>query len=133
MTQTIQIETPQAMFDAGKAVSERTQRCLLTGELGVGKTTFVKGFAAGLGISPDQVTSPTYTYIQRYDQTLLHIDMRRVESAEQAHQIGIYDALDTYDHIIIERPKFLEDYIDASWMQVDIEKGEGEVRKIKIN
>jgi len=56
---------------------------LLHGELGAGKTTLIKGFAAGLGINADEVTSPTYTYIQEYDKKLLHIDMYNIKTYDE--------------------------------------------------
>jgi tRNA threonylcarbamoyladenosine biosynthesis protein TsaE len=58
---------------------------LLVGELGAGKTAFVKGLAEGLGIDPSEVSSPTFTIIQQYTGgrvPLLHVDLYRLESKE---------------------------------------------------
>src|SRR5258705_12406514 len=55
---------------------------LLAGDLGAGKTTFVKGLAAGLGIDPDDVSSPTFTLLHEYrggKLTLYHADLYRLD------------------------------------------------------
>ncbi len=63
---------------------------LLDGEMGAGKTVFAKGVAKGLGIE-EEVTSPTYAYMNDYEGRLFHYDCYRIESVEQAENLGLAD------------------------------------------
>ena len=63
---------------------------LLQGEMGAGKTTFVKGLAKGLEIN-DEITSPTYAYMNDYDGVLYHYDCYRLSSGEDAEALGLTD------------------------------------------
>ena len=64
------------------ALYEQNGTILLTGELGVGKTTFAQGFATGLGVT-DRVLSPTYALEQRHEK-FTHIDLYRLTRDQAA-------------------------------------------------
>lgn len=68
---------------------------LLTGDLGAGKTTFVKEIVAALGCN-DLVTSPTFTLLNTYDAKfpIYHFDMYRLASAEEASSVGFEEYFD---------------------------------------
>ena len=65
---------------------------LLHGELGAGKTAFVRGLAAGLGVPDDEVSSPTFMLIQQYRgrMPLVHVDLYRITAAE-TEELGLDD------------------------------------------
>jgi tRNA threonylcarbamoyladenosine biosynthesis protein TsaE len=68
----------------------------LTGELGSGKTHFIKGLAAGIGVErPDYITSPSFTLIHEYIGRIpfYHIDLFRLATEEEAEELGIEEYL----------------------------------------
>ena len=85
-------ETSQAGEDLGRALRSGDV-VLLYGDLGAGKTAFVRGMARGIGANPDEVTSPTFTLVQEYEgpaATLYHVDLYRLEGPE-IDDLGLED------------------------------------------
>jgi len=83
---------------AGRALAPRLRAgdvVLLEGTLGAGKTAFVRGLATGLGLSPDAVSSPTFTIVQEYrgPVTLQHIDLYRLTPTD-VDDLALEDLID---------------------------------------
>jgi len=77
---------------------------LLRGELGAGKTTFTRGFVAGLGGDPDQVASPTYAVLHRYrcpGGWVHHLDLYRLGEAG-AWSLGLEETVQPGDYLVVE-------------------------------
>lgn len=105
---------------------------LLYGDLGAGKTAFVRGLARGLGASPDDVSSPTFTLIQEYRGrlTLYHVDLYRLQSIEAA-DLGL-DELRTNDALMaIEWAERWNERPPDAW-EVTFEHQGGDRRTVRI-
>ncbi|MBE7094096.1 MAG: tRNA (adenosine(37)-N6)-threonylcarbamoyltransferase complex ATPase subunit type 1 TsaE [Clostridiales bacterium] len=94
---------------------------LLDGDMGAGKTVFTKGVAKGLGIE-EEVTSPTYAYMNDYDGRLFHYDCYRIESIEQAERLGLADYFDMGGICIIEWAQNIAPLLPRRVKRVTIKK-----------
>jgi tRNA threonylcarbamoyladenosine biosynthesis protein TsaE len=107
---------------------------LLSGDLGAGKTAFVRGLAEGLGVDPADVTSPTFTLIQQYAGGRLplhHVDLYRLTPIE-VDDLGLDDLTLEGGVTAIEWPDRLPRPFDAA-VHVRIEHGDGDVRTIHVD
>lgn len=102
---------------------------LLDGDMGAGKTVFTKGVAAGLGIE-EEVTSPTYAYMNDYDGRLFHYDCYRIESVEQAERLGLADYFDMGGICLIEWAQNIAPLLPPRVKTVTIKKLSEDEREI---
>jgi tRNA threonylcarbamoyladenosine biosynthesis protein TsaE len=112
---------------------QRGDVVLLSGNLGAGKTAFVRGLAEGLGIDPGEVSSPTFTLLHEYGGgrlRLYHADLYRLTSAA-AEDIGLDEAGAADGVLAIEWPERLAHDI-ANAISVAIEIEGDETRRIEI-
>ncbi|HZE97908.1 MAG TPA: tRNA (adenosine(37)-N6)-threonylcarbamoyltransferase complex ATPase subunit type 1 TsaE [Planctomycetota bacterium] len=92
------VESPEATTALGRRVGETCKAgtlLALVGDLGAGKTHFTKGMAAGLGIDPKAVTSPTFVLMNLFQGRLrlAHIDLYRLDTVDLP-SLGFYDVRD---------------------------------------
>ena len=102
---------------------------VLDGEMGAGKTVFAKGVAEGLGIE-EEVTSPTYAYMNDYDGRLFHYDCYRIESVEQAERLGLADYFDMGGICLIEWAQNIAPLLPPRVKRVAIKKLSEDEREI---
>ncbi len=102
----------------------------LMGDLGTGKTVFVRGLAAGLGIDPREVTSPSFSLVQRYTGrlTLVHVDLYRLGSADELREESIDDLRRPDTIVAVEWAERLGSSATADAIRVLI-RDEGENRR----
>lgn len=116
------INSPQEMIDFGKSLAKNHKKILLYGDLWAGKTTLTKWFAQWLWVDPNIIQSPTYTYINTYDDKLIHLDLYRLENIQDLIEKWIQDQMEDFDFVVIEWPKF-ENYLDlSSYTKITIKK-----------
>jgi tRNA threonylcarbamoyladenosine biosynthesis protein TsaE len=101
----------------------------LVGPLGAGKTAFVKGLAAGLGLEPGVVSSPTFVIANQYDtpsgRGLAHVDLYRLEAAAELDDIGFADMLEPGTVVAVEWADRLPGALPVDRLEVRIERASG--------
>jgi len=112
----------------------------LEGELGAGKTVFVRGLAGGLQINPNRVSSPTFVIRQEYEPadpinpTLVHIDAYRLSGPEELEGIGWQDLLSDAEVVIaVEWPSRIASALPSERIDVRIQHNAGAARSIVIS
>lgn len=105
------------------------------GEMGVGKTTFIKAICKELGVS-ENVNSPTFSIINEYsganDIIIYHFDCYRIKNLEEAMNIGIDEYLNSGNLCFIEWPEKIASLLPDSFVTVEITELESGTRNIQI-
>ena len=116
----------------GRSVKDGTVVAMY-GDLGAGKTAFVRGMARGMGIS-ERVSSPTFTIVNEYlgERTLIHFDMYRLGSADELFDIGWEDYLARGAVCAVEWSENVEEAFYGDEVRLTIEKTSDTSRKITI-
>jgi tRNA threonylcarbamoyladenosine biosynthesis protein TsaE len=128
-------ETIQLGREIGRKLTPPTL-ILLSGDLGAGKTTLTKGIASGMGAAAeDEVTSPTFTLVHKYDGTsrVYHVDLYRIADAHDLETLGLEDIFNESAVVIVEWPEKLS--IQTGWpvLRVQLDHVSEDTRHIIIS
>lgn len=127
MKRVIESHSAADTFAYGKALGEKAapgEIYTLIGELGVGKTVFTQGLAAGLGIT-EPVNSPTFTILQSYESGRLllhHFDVYRIGDASEMEEIGYEDCFYGDGVCLIEWADQIAEILPENCIRITIEK-----------
>ncbi|MBI2063166.1 MAG: tRNA (adenosine(37)-N6)-threonylcarbamoyltransferase complex ATPase subunit type 1 TsaE [Candidatus Yanofskybacteria bacterium] len=137
-------QTQKIAFELGKKIkkngqSKHAQVVALEGELGAGKTTFVKGFVGAFGIK-SQVTSPTFVILRNYRlsvagyRLLVHIDAYRLKNYQDFITLGIKEIIsDSKNIVLIEWSDRVKKILPKKYIKIHIDHINQTVRKITIS
>lgn len=119
--------------DLAKDIAQKlcgTEVIALFGGLGMGKTAFTRGLAAGLGVK-DGVSSPTFALVNEYNGkfSIYHFDMYRVTTWDDLYSTGFFDYIDT-GVLIIEWSENIEGALPNDCIKIKISKGTDENERI---
>ena len=122
------------------ALLKPPQLLILSGDLGTGKTTLVKGIAQALDAAdPDEVTSPTFTLLHEYDGTrggrptkLYHLDVYRLEGERQLETLGLEELLTPDALVLVEWGEKFKSIKKRATGEIAISSEGGDARKIMV-
>ena len=107
---------------------------LLSGELGAGKTAFVRGLARGIGIDPGEVASPTFVLLTAYPGrvTLHHADLYRLEAKDADRELGLEELPGKTGVLAVEWAERLSVIPWARWWRVSLEHAGENTRRVIV-
>lgn len=127
MQEIIETNRPEETFELGRRLGEKCrsgQVFTLIGDLGVGKTVFTQGVAAGLGVT-EIVNSPTFTILQIYESGRMpfyHFDVYRIGDVEEMDEIGYEDCFYGEGVSLVEWADLIPEILPEHYTQIVIEK-----------
>ena len=105
------------------------------GEMGVGKTSFIKQLCQSLGVN-QEVTSPTFSLVNEYEteegEIIYHFDFYRIENPEEALDFGLYEYLDSGNICFLEWPEMIENLLPEETIKIQISLNKDQSRTIKF-
>lgn len=130
--------TPQETEALGAKLSSRLKAgdvVALYGGLGMGKTAFVRGMAAGLGLDSTQVSSPTFALVNDYGGSppLIHFDMYRISGWEDLYSTGFFDYMDAGAILAVEWSENIENALPEHSIRVSFSRLSDNQREIDID
>lgn len=120
-------EVADTILDFGKDVLIWT----FIGNLGAGKTTLIKTLARKLGVV-DNISSPTFSYVNSYDDRIYHFDCYRLKNMEEALDFGFEEYLDSGKNCWIEWPQVIEPLLPIPYLEIRIEHTQNNSRDILL-
>jgi tRNA threonylcarbamoyladenosine biosynthesis protein TsaE len=125
-------------IDLGRSIGRALkggELVLLDGDLGLGKTVFARGIAAGLGVDPEDVASPSFTLVREYRSgrlPMFHVDLYRIDEADEIGTLGIEEIVAAGGVVVVEWGDKLPPYLKRGATIVRIyDLGEGS-RRLEI-
>lgn len=107
----------------------------LFGDVGAGKTQFVKGVCRALGIAEERVSSPTFTIAHEYSAQVpvYHLDLYRIKSEEEALSLGLDEYMESDGICLVEWPEFLVPLLPPETILLTFRHEDEDVRRIEIS
>jgi tRNA threonylcarbamoyladenosine biosynthesis protein TsaE len=137
MKETWRTSSEDETIELGRTIGRRLSKkvcVLLIGNLGAGKTTLAKGLIQGLGVAePEEVASPTFTLIHEYGEgRVYHIDLYRLDKAEQVATLGLDDIFDKEAVVFIEWGERFPELMPAERVEIRLSAIGVDERQIEI-
>jgi len=137
MREVFLLETEADMMDFGKPLSERFANggvVYLSGDLGVGKTTLVRGILRALGFE-GRVKSPSYGLVESYeldDLNVHHLDLYRLSHGEEIAYLGLEDLFDGKTLLLVEWPEKGKGWLPQATTSIHIEDLPDASRRVSV-
>jgi len=123
-------------IELGRKIARELPRravVLLIGNLGAGKTTLAKGIVSGLGAAePEEVASPTFTLIHEYGR-VYHVDLYRLDRAEQAAALGLEEIFDRDAIVLIEWGERFPQWMPRDRIEIRLRALDNDRREIQVS